>query len=129
MFASTTLPSGAVRGSADYALALAREYNSELTLLHVLEDVPDRNLETTATKARCELENSIPVDARKCCSVKATVRIGRPYQEIIQLALEAETDLVVMGVRGRNALDLAIFGSTTRRVIQLGPCPVLAVSI
>jgi nucleotide-binding universal stress UspA family protein len=36
-------------------------------------------------------------------------------------------DLVVMGVRGRNGLDIALFGSTTQRVIQLGSCPVLAV--
>jgi nucleotide-binding universal stress UspA family protein len=57
------------------------------------------------------------------------VRIGKPYQEIIQLALEAHTDLVIMGVRGRSALDLALFGSTTHRVLQLGPCPVLAVRI
>jgi len=34
-----------------------------------------------------------------------------------------------MGVRGRGSLDLAVFGSTTYRVIQLGPCPVLAVHI
>jgi nucleotide-binding universal stress UspA family protein len=55
------------------------------------------------------------------------VRIGKPYQEIIQLALEAHIDLVIMGVRGRSALDLALFGSTTHRVLQFGPCPVLAV--
>ncbi len=32
-----------------------------------------------------------------------------------------------MAVRGRGAVDLAVFGSTTYRVMQLGPCPVLAV--
>jgi nucleotide-binding universal stress UspA family protein len=55
------------------------------------------------------------------------VRMGKPYWQIIQLALEAEIDLVTMGVRGRGALDLAVFGSTTYRVMQLGSCPVLAV--
>jgi nucleotide-binding universal stress UspA family protein len=34
-----------------------------------------------------------------------------------------------MGVCGRNALALAVFGSTTYRVIQLGPRPVLAVHV
>jgi nucleotide-binding universal stress UspA family protein len=56
---------------------------------------------------------------------RKAVRIGKPYREIIQLALEAQTDMVTMGVRGRGALDLAVFGSTTYRVMQLGPCPVL----
>jgi nucleotide-binding universal stress UspA family protein len=36
---------------------------------------------------------------------------------------------VAMAVRGRGALDLAVFGSTTYRVLQLGPCPVLAVHV
>jgi nucleotide-binding universal stress UspA family protein len=55
------------------------------------------------------------------------VRIGKPYEQIIQFALEAQIDMVAMGVSGRDALDRAVFGSTTYRVIQLGPCPVLAV--
>jgi nucleotide-binding universal stress UspA family protein len=57
------------------------------------------------------------------------VRIGKPYEQIVQLALEAQIDLVTMGVHGRGALDLAVFGSTTYRVMQLGPCPVLAVHV
>ncbi len=55
------------------------------------------------------------------------MRIGKAYQQIIQLALEAQPGLVIMAVRGRGALDLAVFGSTTHRVIQFGPCPVLVV--
>ncbi|PSH05576.1 MAG: hypothetical protein CXZ00_00025 [Acidobacteria bacterium] len=55
------------------------------------------------------------------------VRVGKPYVQIIEFALEAQADMVIMGVRGRDALDTALFGSTVYRVIQLGPCPVLAV--
>lgn len=117
------------RRALEYALSLAAEYHSELTLLHVLEDVRDRNLSSASLTAHGELEKSIPAGARNSCTVSLTVRVGRPYQEIILLALEAQTDLVVMGVRGRNALDLAIFGSATHRTIHLGPCPVLAVRI
>lgn len=113
-----------------YALSLAMEYNAELTLLHVLEDIPaDSDLQSETANIRRELERPIPHDARNWCTIKAVVRIGRPYQEIIQLALESQMDLIVLGVRGRNALDLALFGSTTHRVIQLGPSPVLAVHV
>jgi nucleotide-binding universal stress UspA family protein len=66
---------------------------------------------------------------RKTLKIKTAVRVGKPYQQIIQLAVEAQIDMVAMGVRGRGALDLAVFGSTTYRVLQLGPCPVLAVHI
>ena len=88
-----------------------------------------RRLETLGFGHRAELEESIVPKTRKGCIVKVAVEIGKPYQQIIQLALEAQTDLVIMGARGRGALDTAIFGSTTYRVIQLGSCPVLAVHI
>ncbi|HTV53990.1 MAG TPA: universal stress protein [Terriglobia bacterium] len=113
--------------AAAYALSLAQEYNSEIMMLHVLEDFPQDGAETLMREAQRKLEALVPEDARNWCKVKTTVRIGRPYEEIIQVALEQQADVAVLGVRGRSAVDLAIFGSTTHRVLQLGPCPVLAV--
>ena len=111
-----------------YAFSLAMEYNADLTLLHVLDDIPGgAELRDATVKAVHELEKPIPAEARNWCSIKTSVRVGKPYQEIVQLALESQADLVVMGVRGRSPLDLALFGSTTQRVIQLGSCPVLVV--
>jgi len=43
------------------------------------------------------------------------------------VAEEAQADLVVMGVRGRNPVDLALFGSTTQHVVRGAKCPVLVV--
>lgn len=116
------------RRALSYAFSLAMEYNAELTLLHVLEDPGSHKFlqETTATAVN-ELEKLVPSDVPNWCKVKSLVRSGKPYQEIIQLAQEEQSDLVILGVRGRNALDLALFGSTTYRVIQLGSRPVLAV--
>jgi len=116
--------------ASEYAVSMAKEYGAELTLLHVLEDVPrSADLESATVKVAKQLEEFIVPKAREGCTVKVMVRIGKPYQQIIELALEAQTDLVFMGVRGHGALDTAIFGSTAYRVIQLGPCPVLAVHI
>jgi nucleotide-binding universal stress UspA family protein len=112
----------------EYAVSLATEYGGELTLLHVLEDVADSaDIQEEIAKAMENLENRISPEMRKNCKTKTLVRIGSPYQQILELTLESGTDLIVMGVRGRNALDLAVFGSTTYRVVQLGPCPVLVV--
>jgi nucleotide-binding universal stress UspA family protein len=113
-----------------YAFSFAMEYNAKLSLLHVLEDGDkdkDPALRERAAKAAGELERLIPGDVRNWCAVNSVVRIGKPYEEIVQLAQEDQSDLVILGVRGRNALDLALFGSTTYRVIQLGSCPVLAI--
>jgi nucleotide-binding universal stress UspA family protein len=113
-----------------FALSLAQEYEAELTLLHVLEDIPPSwDLATVSADVVARLEKPIPAGARDWCTIKSRLRVGRPYQEIVRYALEIAADLVIVGVRGRNALDLALFGSTTHRVIQQAPCPVLAVHI
>ena len=111
-----------------YALSIAREYHAELTLLHVLEHLPgSKDLQSATAKVTKQLKELVSTRARKPSLVKFLVRIGKPYQEIIEVASETQTDLAIMGVRGRSSLDSALFGSTTYRVIQLGPCPVLAV--
>jgi nucleotide-binding universal stress UspA family protein len=114
----------------NYALSATAEYDAELTLLHVLEEVPHPSkMEKAIAAATEQLENLVPPEKRKTLKIKTAVRTGKPYREIIQLAEEAQTDLVAMGVRGRGALDLTIFGSTTYRVMQLGPCPVFTAHV
>jgi universal stress protein A len=111
-----------------YAISATAEYDAELTLLHVLEEVPSPDsTEQAMVAAAGRLGELIPPETGKTLKIKTAVRTGKPYWQIIQLALEAGIDLVTMGVRGRGALDLAVFGSTTYRVMQLGSCPVLAV--
>ncbi|HUJ95599.1 MAG TPA: universal stress protein [Terriglobales bacterium] len=112
----------------NYAISAAEEYDAELTLLHVLEDAanPARTKEAVAAATE-RLDKLVPPEKRKNLRIKTVVRVGKPYKQIIQLASETQTDLVAMGVRGGGSLDAAVFGSTTYRVIQLGPCPVLAV--
>jgi len=111
-----------------YAISATAEYDAELTLLHVLEGVPSPAKTEEATAAAADrLDKLIPPEGRKSLKIRTAVRTGKPYPQIIQVAMEAQIDLVIMGVRGRGALDVAVFGSTTYRVMQLGSCPVLAV--
>jgi nucleotide-binding universal stress UspA family protein len=109
-----------------YAISLTSEYDAELTLLHVLEKVPRPARAAGAIAAATEqLGKLIPAEERKTLKIATAVRIGKAYEQIIQFALESQIELAVMGVRGRGGFDLAVFGSTTYRVTQLGPCPVL----
>ena len=114
----------------NYAVSAAEEYDAELTLLHVLEEATGpANTEKAITAATDQLDKLISPEARKTLRIKLAVRSGKPYRQIIQFAEDGQSDMVAMGVRGRGALDLAVFGSTTYRVMQLGPCPVLAVHL
>lgn len=114
----------------NYAFSAAAEYDAELTLLHVLEKVPSAaKMDEEIAEDTAQLDKLIPPERRKTLKIKTALRIGKPYQQIIQFAQETQIDLVTMGVRGRGALDIAVFGSTSYRVMQLGPCPVLTAHV
>jgi len=118
------------RRALSYATSLAERYNAELTLLHVMEEIlSSTNIEAAKAEAIEQLNKLIPPKDLQASKVKTTVRVGKAYKQIIGLAVETQADIVIMAVRGRDALDLAVFGSTTYRVLQLGPCPVLAVHV
>jgi nucleotide-binding universal stress UspA family protein len=123
-----------------YAINLAEEADASLTLLHVVElprvlsgeptvveiDVPRIHAAATA-EARRRLQALLPEQATTYCTVETAVVEGRAHREILRNAGAADTDLIVMGVHGRGALDLLVFGSTTHHVIRASACPVLVV--
>ena len=112
----------------EYAFLLACKYKAGISLLHVIERTDSgKDLEEERCRVLEQLRAVIPQNVQNSLMVEPAVRAGKTYQEILGHAAETETDLIVMGVRGRNALDLALFGSTTQRVIQLGQWPVLVV--
>ncbi len=113
-----------------YAISVTEEYDAELILLHVLEQAQSPAKTKAAMAIATEqLDKLIAPRKRKTLKIETVVRTGKPYQQIIQLVTETQIDTVVMAVRGRGALDQAVFGSTTYRVLQLGSCPVLAVQV
>jgi nucleotide-binding universal stress UspA family protein len=77
--------------------------------------------------ARRELRAAVSDEARRWCDCSEVTAIGKPHEEIVLLAAEHKADAIVMGVHGRNSLDLALFGSTTNQVVRHATCPVLTV--
>ncbi|MGE5208215.1 MAG: universal stress protein [Alphaproteobacteria bacterium] len=55
------------------------------------------------------------------------IRRGRPYEEIVRLAGEIDTDLIALSTRGHSGLKHLLLGSTAERVVRNAPCPVLVV--
>jgi nucleotide-binding universal stress UspA family protein len=71
------------------------------------------------------LSGLIPEGVRTWCEPETKLSYGKPYRRIVELAERDRADLIVIGVHGRNALDLMLFGSTTNQVVRHAPCPVL----
>lgn len=119
-----------------YALSLAEEADAGLTILHVFDWPRDVDLlverfdtaefrRVVEDDARARLDGLVTDEVRQWCTPSTIVAYGKPYREIVDLAEKEDTDLIVMGVRGRNPLDLTLFGSTTNQVVRRAPCPVL----
>jgi len=55
------------------------------------------------------------------------VVVGRPFERIIETAVDAQVGLIVLGTHGRTGLSRVAMGSVAERVVRLAPCPVLTV--
>lgn len=125
------------RKAMHYAASFAKQFNAEVTLLHVVVLVPPppqmlvyepetltAKYHEHAAKALAEWRKEIVSQG----TVKATVRGGvAAHQEIVTAAQECNTDLIVIGNHGRTGLARLFTGSTAERVVRHAPCPVLVV--
>lgn len=125
-----------------YAMSLAQEADAHLTVLHAIEmpeDLTPELYETVhdgeptlasymkaAREDRCaRLKAAVPDTVRAYCTVDTILATGKPYREILRIAAEQDSDLIVMGIHGRSAADLLFVGSTTNHVVREATCPVL----
>ncbi|AGY58818.1 universal stress protein [Gloeobacter kilaueensis] len=114
------------------ALNLAGKYNSKLLLLSVVDlpdDLPEREshlaqvrerAQTLAQKVRERLQTEGFVS-------QARIEEGKTAFVICDVADETGTGLIVMGSRGLGLTEEGKQHSTSDRVINLAPCPVLVV--
>ena len=119
----------------EFAFSLAQEGDAELTILHIFdagdEPLTDRPINVPEYRRQLEHDLTVKLDAlvpdsvRSWCRPVTRTAHGKAYREILGIATEENCDLIVMGVHGRNALDLMLFGSTTNQVVRRATCPVL----
>ena len=124
------------RRAEDYACALACSWKASLTALSVAEFPPGLNpdyhvnqqyladLLKTASSQLVDLKGRAE---RRGIAVTTRVATGIPSEEVIAAARAEDSDLIVVGTRGKTGLAHVLLGSTAERVIRGAPCPVLAV--
>jgi nucleotide-binding universal stress UspA family protein len=124
------------RRAEDYACALACSWRASLTVLCVAEFPPGLNpdypvnqqyladLMKTASSQVADLKGRAE---RRGIVVTTRMATGIPSEEVIAAALAEDSDLIIVGTRGKTGLAHVLLGSTAERVIRGAPCPVLAV--
>jgi nucleotide-binding universal stress UspA family protein len=122
--------SDASRRAIDLALALASPQGAEVTLLHVIERIPnleDRELRTFYQQLERDARSRLRELAAHAHSpgdvaIVQEVAIGRRSDEIIEMAEDRHADLIIL----QHAQDQRpLLGSISYRVTVLAPCSVL----
>ncbi|MHC1697971.1 MAG: universal stress protein [Geobacteraceae bacterium] len=122
------------------ALDIAKQYDAELILLHVIKNpvqqctgdyciseellnqLNSEMMESARRNIADQLEKMGGTDGLK---VTTDVRTGVPYDEIINEAAEKNADLIMISPLGATGLAKYIMGSVTRHVLLGAKCPVL----
>lgn len=124
----------------EYATSIAAAEGPGVQALHVIElfaegagmrdelilDTPDFR-GALIRDAQRRLHEFVSDDVRQRCPIAESVTMGKAYREILRIAADERADLIVLGVQGRTAADLLLFGSTTQHVVRQAECPVLTI--
>ncbi len=127
---------------AEYALKvaaqIARDNNSEIILLHMLElptqgsdalgagsDIPE--IMFFKSKALARLESIKHEDYLQGISVLELVQFEKAFDGIIEISKKNDVDFIVMGSHGASGFKEMFIGSNTEKVVRSSEIPVLVV--
>ena len=114
------------------ACSLARDYDAELIICHVIQPliplfgeglippIPE-GYEEEMGEALLRLQ---PPDGIQAVHL---LESGPPVEEILRVAKESRVNLIVMGTHGRRGLRRVLLGSVAEQVLRDACCPVLTV--
>jgi universal stress protein A len=126
------------RKALNYAVKLAGQFGSEVTVVNVVAPViyaegmvlpaAMENLDRVSEEhARSELDK-VAEDVRSHqVTCDTHVLLGHPSDEIVNFAKKQETDLLLITTHGRTGLQHFLLGSTAERILRHAPCPVMVV--
>ena len=130
----------AVDGSAEsekatrYAAEHAKKYNTELTILHVIERDPSYRETSPETKNSLRKRANAFAEPMKNLAKKIGAKTDiiilagiKPSAEIIRFAEKENYGLIVIGCRGKSVIKRLTLGSVSAEVIRYSHCPVTVV--
>jgi len=120
-----------------YAVALAREHEAAVTLMHAVPtdyalgeyggiNYATLEKELTASADR-QLAALLVDEVRGAVASDTLVRTGSPAATIAAVAKQLPADIVVIATHGRTGLRHFLLGSVAEHVVRSAPCPVLVV--
>jgi nucleotide-binding universal stress UspA family protein len=113
-----------------FAILLARDYEAQLILVHVVEgavinSVEDMHQLRESTEGR--LRKLLPARHDLAFEPLLEVAFGAPTEGISRIAAESQSDLVVVGVHSAGPRQAHEHERTAYRVIRWSQCPVATI--
>lgn len=120
----------------DYAVELGASLEARVVVCHVWQ-VPVYGFPVGASIPAAELGKAIEESARRALDaiveeradrgveLQAMLRVGTPWEQILEAAEEIDADLIVMSTHGRKGFPRALLGSVAEKVIRMSSVPVL----
>jgi universal stress protein A len=124
------------REALKYAIELARDHQSEVVLLHVVEPLPygaaswhepTKLLEHYSEAASAELKRFEEQAIALYPNCRCELHFGVVHKVIGDLVSKLGIDLIVMSMRGQNELLDLLIGSVAEKILRHAPCPVLRI--
>jgi nucleotide-binding universal stress UspA family protein len=114
--------------AAKVAVKLASAFESRVTLLHVIEPLPNWPVELHEREKEGPLrEVAAELAGQKVEVAESSIVVGPPANTILDKAQEIDADLILIGAGDRTGLFRFSGGPTAQTVIEHAPQPVLAV--
>jgi nucleotide-binding universal stress UspA family protein len=123
----------------EYAKELAALFKAELAVVYVLPLLPYQPTDPNVSYRIPEYERMIHKDSEQQLqelikqrfpenlNVRAIIGHGNEAKEIVRIAEEEKSDLIVIATHGVSGWHHFIVGSVAEKVIRTAPCPVFAV--
>ena len=124
----------------DTALFFSEKLGSNITAIHVMEDIPITHIESQKLlndmleiSAACtELGKNIlskcsEIAKNKGLIVNTVLLKGNPASIILDFYRNEKYDLIIMGNRGLGEIKEVILGSVSSKILHNSSCPVLLI--
>ena len=121
--------------SLQYAVPLAKQFGAKITLLHVVE--PTAYTPELPYPAALGADHLAVIASRLAeisagridyeIQVDKVIRHGFAFENILDVARETRTDLIITTTHGYSGLKHALMGSIAESVARSAPCPVLVI--
>ena len=95
-----------------------------VSVIHVMPPVKYPGLEEANRKL---IEQTVQKLIKAGFTAEPLCRLGKPAEEIMEVASTQHVDLIVMGAKGLGAIARFLLGSVSTRVVQHAHCSVLVV--